>query len=248
MGDLFKSTGIRWEQGPFGWGDERILEDHCGYTAAQRYDATYNRESLTSYKTGSAEVKKLIEDLHAARAQGVPAMRKFFEETFDVPVLTTYMAIRNWLSPWDDYFHNHYLYRRADGRWILIPNDFDGEMGINPLSWHDTSFFNGQENDRSNRNNWINYLKDAYLKSFRSELIDRLDELSRTVLHPANVEALIDDVLGRYDAAEARQSPSHVLTPTAPLCFGVGDAPQVAERLKTFARRRHERILDGLFD
>ena len=72
MGDLFKSTGIRWEQGPFGWGDERILEDHCGYTAAQRYDATYNRESLTSWKQGSPEVKKLIEDLHAARVAGDP--------------------------------------------------------------------------------------------------------------------------------------------------------------------------------
>ena len=175
-------------------------------------------------------------------------MRRFFEESFDLPVLTTYMAIRNWLSPWDDYFHNHYLYRRADGRWLLIPNDFDGEMGINPLSWHDTSFFNGRENDRSNRNNWINYLKDAYLKSFRDELVDRLKELSQTVLHPSNVEALIDEAAADYQTAEAKKAPHAVLTPTLPLCLPIGDPPMVAERMKSFARLRHERILDGLFD
>ncbi len=247
MGDLFKSTGIRWEQGPFGWGDERILEDNCGYTAAQRYDTTYSRQSLTDFKHGSAEVKKLIEDLHAARAGGVPAMRAFFEKNFDLPMLTTYMAIRNWLAPWDDYFHNHYLYRRADGRWILIPNDFDGEMGINPLSWHDTSFFNGQENDRSNRNNWLNYLKDAYLRSFRPELMARLRELSATVLHPVNVEAAIDQAAAGYDVGEAKQAPNAALIPMVPLC-SVGDAPAVAARMKSFARRRFERILDGLFD
>jgi hypothetical protein len=247
MGDLFKSTGIRWEQGPFGWGDERILEDNCGYTAAQRYDATYSRQSLTDSKQGSAEVKKLIEDLHAGRAGGIPAMRAFFEKNFDLASVTTYMAIRNWLAPWDDYFHNHYLYRRADGKWILIPNDFDGEMGLNPLSGSDTSFFNGQENDRSNRNNWINYLKDAYLKSFRAELITRLQELSQSVLHPTNVAEAIDEAAAGYDVAEAKMAPNAVLFPMAPLC-SAGDAPQVADRMKTFARRRHERILDGFFD
>ncbi len=247
MGDLFKSTGGRWDQGPFGWGDARILEDHCGYGAAERYAATYERESLTDWKRGSPEVQQLIEDLHAARAQGVPAMRAFFEKNFDVPILTTYMAIRNWLGPWDDYFHNYYLYRRTDGRWLFLPNDFDGEMGNNPLSWHDTSFFNGRENDRSNRNNWSNYLKDAYLQSFRDELVGRLEELSRTVLHPSHVTSVIDEVAARYDVAEARQAASVSLSPMIPLC-GNGDPPMVVERMKTFARLRHERILDKLFD
>jgi hypothetical protein len=247
MGDLFKSTGIRWEQGPFGWGDERLLEDHCGYSAAQRYDTTYNRESLTGWKRGSAEVKKLIEDLHAARASGVPALRRFFEDSFDLPQLTTYMAIRNWLAPWDDYFHNHYLYRRADGRWLLIPNDFDGEMGFSPLSTPDTSFFNGRENDRSNRNNWMNYLKDAYLRSFREEFLARLKELSQTVLHPANVTALIDEAAADYAAEEAKQAPNALMSPI-PLCSPIGDEPAAVERMKDFARRRHERLLDGFFD
>jgi hypothetical protein len=247
IGDLFKSDGIRWEQGPWGWGDERLLEDNCGYTAAQRYDTTYERGTLTDWKQGSAEVKKLIEDLHAARAAGVPAMRKFFEDNFDRPLLTTYMAVRNWLAPWDDYFHNHFFYRRTDGRWMMIPNDFDGEMGINGLSTPETSFFNGRDYDRSNRNNWMNYLKDAYLRSFRDEHIARLRELSQDVLHPSNVEAVIDEAVARYDLAEAKMAPNAVLTPMVPLC-SLGDAPAIAARMKTFARRRYERIADGLFD
>jgi hypothetical protein len=247
MGDLFKSTGIRWEQGPFDWGDERILHDACGYSAAERYDWTYSRQSLTDRKQGSAEVKQLIETLHQARAGGVAALRRFFDDTFDRPQLTSYMAIRNWLGPWDDYFHNHYLYRRSDGRWLLIPNDFDGELGINGLSAVESSFFNGRENDRSNRNNWMNYLKDSYLQAYRDEHIARLRELSLTVLHPGNVEAVVDRVMAAYDLGEAKAAPTAVLTPMLPLC-SLGDAPAVAARLKSFARRRHERLLDGYFD
>jgi hypothetical protein len=247
MGDLFKSTGIRWEQGPFDWGDERPLSAACGYTAEQRYATTYERQSLEDRKQGSAEVQRLIEDLHAARAAGLPAMRKFIEDNFDVPLLTTYMVLRNWMAPWDDYFHNHYLYRRADGRWLLIPNDFDGEMLNTGFSVVESSFFHGRENDRSNRNNWFNYIKDTYLQTFRPEFVARLKDLSQSVLHPGNVEAVIDEIAARYDVAEAKLSPIAVMSPMVPMC-SLGDAPMVAARMKSFARRRHERILDGLLD
>jgi hypothetical protein len=244
-GDLFKADGIRSEQGPYSWADERIIGDSCGYSAGQRVDATYERVE-PGWKQGSGEVKKLIEDLHAARAAGVPALRKFFQDNFDLDLLASYMAIKNWLAPWDDYFHNHYFFRRADGKWMLIPDDFDGELGIStPLSAPETSFFNGRENDRSARNNWMNYLKDSYLRAFRTEFIARLNLLSQGVLHPANVEALIDEVAGRYAEDEARAAPT--LSPTAPLC-SVGPSAQVVARMKTFARRRYERLLDGYFD
>jgi hypothetical protein len=67
------------------------------------------------------------------------------------------------------------------------------------------------------------------------------------VLHPANVEAVIDDIAARYDVAEAKLSPIAAMSPMVPMC-SLGDAPLVAARMKTFARRRHERILDGYFD
>ena len=64
---------------------------------------------------GSGDVRALIEELHAARAEGLPALRAFFERHFDLARLTDYMVVRNWLSAWDDVWQNHYLYRRADG-------------------------------------------------------------------------------------------------------------------------------------
>ena len=33
-GDLFKSVGGRWDEGPFGYSDERPLEPYCGYTSS----------------------------------------------------------------------------------------------------------------------------------------------------------------------------------------------------------------------
>jgi hypothetical protein len=247
LGDLFKADGARWEQGPYGWSDERLLEDNCGYTAAERYDTTYPRVT-PDWKQGSVEIKALIEALHKARAGGVPAMRAFFTETFDLDALTTYVAIRNWMAPWDDYFHNHFLYRRTDGRWILIPDDFDSEIGNGPFSGADTSFFNGRENDRSNRNNWMNYLKDAYLRAFRPELEARLRDLTGSVLHPANVAALVDEAVAGYEADEARQAPSVVMLTQAPICSLKDDPKVTAARMKGFALARAERILDGLFD
>jgi hypothetical protein len=245
-GDLFKADGIRSEQGPWSWADERPIGDHCGYTGAQRFDTTYDRVT-PDWKQGSAELRKLIEDLHTARASGLPALRQFFTANFDLDLLASYMAVKNWLAPWDDYFHNHFFFRRqSDGKWMLIPDDFDGELGIQTqLSAPESSFFNGRENDRSNRNNWMNYLKDSYLHAFRSEFIARLQELAQGPLHPSNVDALIDTVLTQYDEGEAKAAPT--TNPTAPLC-SLGPAAQVAARMKIFAHRRHERILDGFFD
>ena len=246
VGDLWKSVGTRWDQGPYGWGDERLLQDECGYTAAQRYDWSYKRETLTDYKQGAAEVKKLIEDMHAARGAGVLAIRKFFQDNFDMTALTSYMAVKNWLSPWDDFFHNHFLYRKVDGRFMMIPTDFDGEFGIDGFNSHpEQSFFAGMENDRANRNNWWNYLKDSYLRAFRPEFLARLKELSESVLHPANVHSLIDQTAATYDLAEAKQAPSAV--PMQPLC-GNGEAPEYIRAMKNFAARRYERVQDGLFD
>jgi hypothetical protein len=248
VGDLWKAVGTRWDQGPYGWSDERPLEDHCGFTAAQRYDTSYKRETLTDYRQGAAEVKQMIEDLHRARAAGVPAMRKFFQDNFDLPALTSYMAVKNWLSPWDDFFHNHFIYRKVDGKFMLLPTDFDGEFGLEGGNSHpDQSFFAGMENDRSNRNNWMNYLKDAYLRAFRPEFLARLQELSLDVLHPSNVRKLIDEVAATYELAEAKQAPHMAAMPMGMVCGGF-ESPQYIQAMKAFAGRRHERVQDGLFD
>ena len=246
IGDLFKSEGARWDEGPYGWGDERPLRDHCGFTADQRYAWTYKRATNEDWKSGSPEVRKLIEDLHAARAAGMPAMRQFLGDHFDLEALRNYMAVRNWLSPWDDVFQNHFLYRKADGKWMVFPTDLDNHFGFSTPSASDGSFFSGVENSRSSYRDYLfNFIKDTYLRAYRDEFIARIKELSNSVLHPNNVLPLIDDAAAEYDVTEARAAPAGV--PLSPQCGG-GDPNLVVNRMKQFVRERHERVLDGLFD
>jgi hypothetical protein len=238
-GDLFKSVGGRWDEGPYGYSDERPLEPYCGYSADERYRYNYDRATNEDYESGAAEVKELIEALAAARAEGLPAIRRFFEERFDMEALASYMAVINWMVAWDDQYHNHYLYERPDGRWMMIPTDMDNMMGGAAPSLFDASFFTGQYNVRSNRNDYWNHLKDAYLRAFREEFLAKVVELDRTVLHPDAVSALIDEVTAPYQADEAMLSPAGV---------ACGTHTSAIQRLKNFAYGRSARIAAGLFD
>jgi hypothetical protein len=188
---------------------------------------------------GSPEVMKLVVELNQARAAGAAAVRKFFADNFDLDALATYMAVINWLSPWDDFFQNHYLYHRPDGRWMLMPTDMDNVMGLAPPSAADATFFTGVQNARSNRNDYWNYLKDAYLKAYRKEFLDKVRELDRTVLAPESVWKVIDDMTADYALDEAALSPAGVCS--------LRPQDNVA-RMKQFAVARHQRIADGMFD
>lgn len=240
QGDLFKSVGGRWDEGPYGWADARPLEPYCGYSLDERYAWTYDRMNHRDYKRGGSEMQKLIEDLDAARKAGLPAIRKFFEETFALEELTNYLAVMNWVVGYDDQYHNHFLYRRLDGRWMLMPTDMDNTMGGASPALPDASFFTGVENVRSNRNEYWNRIKDAYLRAFRDEFIARLQELDRTVLAPDTVAEIMDQVAAQYAADEAESSP------TGPLCGGRWQ--EAIERIKNFAIVRSARIRLGLFD
>jgi hypothetical protein len=237
-GDLFKSVGGRWDEGPYGYSDERPLAPYCGYSTDERYEINYQR-MVNPEKRGSGEMRELIEALQTARADGLPAIRRFFEGRFDMTALTSYLAVINWMVAWDDQYHNHYLYRRPDGRWMLMPTDLDNVMGGAPPSTADASFFVGQWNVRSNRNDYWNQLKDAYLRAFRDEFLDRLRELDRTILHPDAVAALADELAPRYRSDEAL---------TAPAGMSCGPAEDDLQRLKDFAYARSARIAAGLFD
>jgi hypothetical protein len=240
IGDLFKSVGGRWDEGPYGYSDERPLGEYCGYTVDQRYEFNYDRSTNEDWKSGGAEVRQLIEALTAARAAGLPAIRKFFEENFAMPELANYLAVINWMVAWDDQYHNHYLYKRAgDGRWMLMPTDMDNMMGGAAPSTADASFFGGQFNVRSNRNDYWNQLKDAYLRAFRAEFIQKVKELDRTVLDPDQVAALVDQLTAQYQPEEAALSPAGV---------SCGTHTAAIKRLKDFAYARSDRIAAGLFD
>jgi hypothetical protein len=240
IGDLFKSVGGRWDEGPYGYSDERVLEEYCGYSVDERYAASYDRATHEDWKSGGAEVRALIEELAAAREGGVPAIRAFFERTFAMEAVHSYMAVINWMVAWDDQYHNHFLYRRAsDGRWMLFPTDMDNVMGGAAPSLPDASFFAGQWNVRSNRNEYWNHLKDAYLRAFREEFIERVKALDRTVLDPNAISALVDEVTDAYRADEALASPAGV---------SCGRHTDGINRIKEFAYARSARVAAGLFD
>ncbi len=245
IGDLFKSQGTRWDEGPWGFGDESPLQPYCGYSVDERYAATYERQTFEDTRPGSGIVRALIEDLHAARAAGPAAVRAHFERHWDVELLTNYMVVRNWLGAWDDVWQNHYLYRKPDGRWMVLPTDMDNHFGFSPPSAVDASFFAGAANGRSNFRDLSNDLKDSYLRVFREEYLARLRALSETVLHPSNVMAIIDEVAQDYVLEEARAAPAGVSNQA--IC-GMGDPAPVIARMKAFARGRYERVQDGLVD
>jgi hypothetical protein len=219
-GDLFKADGWGRDEGPWGLSDFSRLEPHCGFTAWQRYATSYERRS-NGWKEGPAdpelaEIIRMIEGLQAAREMGDPAVRAFVEGAFDVDQLLTVFAMRNFLGVWDDGYHNYQLYkRRSDGRWLVLPLDFDHELGGDPNGqWpmyaHPpaSSFFIGEAGNRSNRLPHINRIKDSVLRSFRTEFERKVLDLAGGVLSAENVLRAIDRADARFDRQHWRESPA----------------------------------------
>jgi len=205
VGHLFKSAGCNCDEGPYGWGDERVLNPSCGFTKEQRYAATYDRK--TNPWDSYSELAKLMDDLAAARAGGEDAIRELFLERFDYDLFLNYICIMNWSVPFDDMFQNHFLYQRlSDGKWIVFPWDLDQNFG----EWKPAaaSIYMGEQGDPDNRSGWWNYMKDAFLKAFRQEYDDRLLLLNNTILHPDNVARLVDEVTAKANPAEAQKAPA----------------------------------------
>ena len=207
VGHLFKSVGCTCDEGPYGWGDYRLLPARCDYTELERYAATYPRK--TNEWDDSSALRQLVIDLHAARREGIPALREYFEMHFDIDLTLNYMAIINWMVPFDDMFQNHFIYQRlSDGKWFFLPWDLDRNFG----GWQgaNSSIYMGEQGDRSNRSNWFSFMKDGFLKSFRDEYDDRLFELNNTVLHPDRIAELVDEVTAQGNPQEASMAPAGV--------------------------------------
>lgn len=265
VGDLFKSVGDLTSpgEGPYGWGDQRDLPPFCGYTREQRFAHTYQRKApdwKDEAMAGSKEVQDLSAELVAARpgnVANVAMMKAFFEKNFDVPLLLNYVAALNWMFPWDDFFQNHFLYRRTDGKWLILPWDFDllmggftralpGQAGT-PTSANST-FYAGEVGDPGNRDGWINTLKDGFIKAYRTELQAKLRELTAGPLSAQNVGMLVDKARAEFKDAEAQMAPAVA----AAFCAGgvpnvKGAADGYATRIKNFARDRNARVTAGLW-
>ena len=92
-------------------------EDVCGLVLQTNEDDP----RLNDYR----DVMELIEVL---KTEDTAELERRLPEVFDVDHLLRLAAVNLAISNYDSYFgrgHNHYLYRRADGRFQMIPWDFD---------------------------------------------------------------------------------------------------------------------------
>jgi hypothetical protein len=210
VGEFYKAQGIflfHDPLGPYGYGGLRILPTRSPYwTELQRYEWTFGLQ-MHAWK-GHLPLLELLHGLWAARGDSptavnpnVPALRTFLSANFEVDEVLTCMAVRTWAGSWDDFNHNHFLWRRANGRWGALAWDFDGELGglqqsgyiqttasiylgefAVPLIY--TGFYDVVD--------WVdaNWLKDSFYKAFREEYRRKLFILNNTLLHPTNITAL----------------------------------------------------------
>jgi spore coat protein CotH len=221
-GDLFKSDGDTGD-GVFGRGNFTPLEATCDRPAAERYAHTYARKS-NEWKShtgdGHAPLIDLIEGLAAVETDddADPAARSYFETHFDLEQLLTKFALRNWAGVWDDGFHNFYVYQRpADGKWLILPQDYDCDFGGDPEDCGDgghfyneshVSFFHPERGDGFTAGGSPELaLKIQLFKAFRAEYSARVDELGAELFSEAAVDAMLAEVMAGFDRAAWEEAP-----------------------------------------
>jgi hypothetical protein len=146
------------------------------WTPLHQYRWTFSMQN-NDWK-GHKQLKDMVDSLWAERAKGSVAIRAWLAANWDIDRTLTYLAIRNWSCPWDDHFHNYYVYRQANGKWSMLPWDFDYEFGENRPYTAPIYETNG------------NQFKDTFLNFYRTEFNQKLWTLNNTLLTPANLQSM----------------------------------------------------------
>ncbi|HUR45654.1 MAG TPA: lamin tail domain-containing protein, partial [Candidatus Saccharimonadales bacterium] len=224
-GEFYKAQGVfLWGDptGPYGYGGFVPLPPIPPYwTEQNRYEWTYGLQ-MHGWK-GHVPLTQLLQGMWAARGDSpaapnanVAALRSFLSANFDVDEVLTYIALRTWDGVWDDFNHNWFLWRRANGKWGTLPWDFDseagglinsgintqptssiylGEFGVPTPYWSAFSIVktcptcpcSGDVNGCWTDANWM---KDSFYKAFRLEYRQKLFILNNTLLNPTNITAI----------------------------------------------------------
>lgn len=203
VGDLFKSQGFTGNEGPWSWGDARLIRGSLnGFTESQRYKYTYNRKSL-NFKSDETDLlpddpESMIEALHEARQKGTEELRNFLAETFDVNLTLRYICTINYVGTFDDMFQNHYLYRRADnGKWCMFPWDMDNTLG-GAFGQSNAHPFRGVNESRygnvGNRGGWWNRIKDSFFIAYPEEFLQMFHYLNNNVYSPDKLRPVVESI------------------------------------------------------
>lgn len=177
-------------EGPYYIGNCAPIPPKAGWTPRQRYDFTFGGQM--HQWIGGRDTEAMITGMWAARGDtpaapnpNLPALRAWLEQHFDVEATLRYIALRNWCAPFDNATHNYFLWRRANGRWAMLPWDLDGELGnsVQSIFWDEQAV---PQPDTLRGPQWI---KDSFLKAYREEYKRTLWLLNNTLLLPANFGA-----------------------------------------------------------
>ena len=200
-GEFYKSTGTIEDagEGPYGHGSERVLLAAGPWTALQRYEWTYALQN-NGWK-GAKPIKDFIEgmwtargDTHTAPAPNITNLRTYLDGQLDLPTVLDSLALANWMTPWDDTTQNHYLWKRANGRWNHMLWDFDGMFGTGDSTGSGSSIYLGEHGLPTgfpgNNFRGPNWFKDSVFKAYRTEYQNRLWILNNTFLTAANLQTL----------------------------------------------------------
>ena len=179
-GHIFKSSGILQNLGPYGRGDGGKLGTNDGWTGLQRYEWIYSSKNQ-DWK-GHTELEEMIDGLAKNRSNRT-RLKQWFEANWDIESLMSYIAVRNWMGTWDDTVHNFYIWRRADGRWALLPWDFDSDM---QSGFTTKSIFIGKAGN-ANTTHGTHTIKDAFFNAFSTEYKEHLYYLNNTLLTPESL-------------------------------------------------------------
>ena len=201
-GEFYKSAGTIEDagEGPYGQGNERKLLAAAQWTALQRYEWTYGLQSH-AWK-GAKPVQDFIDgmwtargDTHTAPAPNIANLRAYLDTQLDVDALLTSLAVATWMCPWDDTTQNHFLWKRANGRWNHVLWDFDAMFGNGDTTGTNSWIYLGENGTPpggilGNNFRGPNWFKDSVFKAYRTEYNNRLWVLNNTYLHPANLQTL----------------------------------------------------------
>ncbi len=266
VGDLFKDDGIGSSdgEGPWGRGDFTPLKLHSmcptTFTLEQRYAATYDRKTF-SHRSHD-ELIKVIEELVVARRQGPAAVVDYFNKHWDIDSLAATYAIRNWAGVWDDTVHNVFPYRRPNGKWVAIPQDFDWEFGLgkaakggySPWDPNQTLYIGWNSPDVTISKhcelapnamglvpgcNGIGFfaLKDAFIGAFKATFDDKIRELVRKgILSADGVLKMIDEEAPRLSLEDWQASPANKAC----------DIPARHQDMRDWAVARHATVVQRL--
>jgi len=218
---LFKSQGFTGDEGPWSWGDARLIQGSLnGYTESERYEYTYNRKTL-GWKNSELDrtpdiVEPMIEGLHAARAGGPAVLREYLAKTFDVDKTLRYMCAINYVGTFDDMFQNHFLYRDAiTGKWQMLPWDMDNTLG-GAFGESNAHPFRGVDEARygnvGNRSGWWNRIKDSFFIAYPEEFVSLFYYLNNTEFSPAALQPIVEEIAaeGGFGSGSVNSLMNHI--------------------------------------